>query len=254
MKKLSFILASFSLSLLLFGCGKAGNKQPSFKAVVLELSAEGNVLAEALEGEDVRKSSDLFSFSVKETHESGAEVGDTVEVFYDGTIAETYPAQLRDVSLVVLEKGEPPLLSVELLDKVIEYDYGQILIRMKLPEGWSHELMVLEPGTTTPFGIGFWSNAEPNTVLYVEYNPVPPGICGTGVTFTNMEFTNFSGTACTEMIGDDYCFFFIVDAPYVNYTISTTSSSSFWTQEETVIMAILDSIEFGIAQYTPIQN
>jgi hypothetical protein len=254
MKKLSFVLAALLLALLFSGCVNAGNKQLSFKAVVLELSAEGSVLAEALEGEDVRKSSDLFSFSVKEIHESGVEVGDIVEVFYDGTIAESYPAQLRDVSLVVLEKVESPLPPIELEDKVIEYDYGQILIRMKLPEDWSYSLMVLEPGTTTPFGIGFWSNAEPDTVFMVEYNPVPLGICGTGVTFTDMKFTNYNGTACTETIGEDYWFFFIVDEPYVNYTITGMPSTSFWAQEEAVIMAILDSIEFGVAQYVPIQS
>lgn len=101
------------LILLLFavfaGCTAPMNmntvvNEPNFSGIVEEVY-DGSILVRVNEGEDERKSSDLMSVSLNTmladsmTHFS---VGDEVRVYYDGYIAESYPAQIHSVYAITL--------------------------------------------------------------------------------------------------------------------------------------------------------
>ena len=67
---------------------------------VLEIS-NGTMIVEPLEGEDELSSSDKFVVSM--VHMSASpepEVGDIIEVTYNGDIVETYPARLGGVTYI----------------------------------------------------------------------------------------------------------------------------------------------------------
>ena len=67
--------------------------EESFEATVLEVGEDG-VTVEPLEGEWERKSSDRIVFSTQLLDNFGAEPGDIVEIIYNGTVRESYPAQI----------------------------------------------------------------------------------------------------------------------------------------------------------------
>lgn len=73
---------------------------PSFKGQVSEVY-DSSILVKVNDGEDERNSSDLISVSLnveyKDLSPSQIEVNDTVTVYYDGYILESYPAQLSKV-------------------------------------------------------------------------------------------------------------------------------------------------------------
>ena len=99
--KLKISLAALLLiCLAVFGtsCTRAViiEENKTFSAVVLE-KGTNSVQVEPLEGEDERKCSDKIDVFLNEGDSAVLEeiqVGDTVEITYDGTIAESYPAQI----------------------------------------------------------------------------------------------------------------------------------------------------------------
>lgn len=114
MKKALTIISVFALLAVLVsglaGCSKSPNTHhPSFEATVLEVY-EKTVLVEVAEDASERQSADKLTVpteiedadkSVPELH-----VGDRIRVFYDGTIAETYPGQVNHVyAIELLENG-----------------------------------------------------------------------------------------------------------------------------------------------------
>ena len=66
------------------------------RATVIEINGT-SVLLEPLEGEWERMSGDRISINVADLENIGAEVGSVVEVTYNGTIMETYPAKVNAV-------------------------------------------------------------------------------------------------------------------------------------------------------------
>lgn len=80
------------------------DKEPHFGGTVTEVY-DNTILVSVNEGEDVRKSSDLISVSLnvklKDSMTDFA-VGDRVIVYYNGVIAESYPAQVNMVYAIVL--------------------------------------------------------------------------------------------------------------------------------------------------------
>lgn len=67
-----------------------------FRAKVLEVH-EAMILVEPLEGEEERRSSDKIYVSLQELEKTPEiQVGDILEIRYDGRIQETYPAQIND--------------------------------------------------------------------------------------------------------------------------------------------------------------
>lgn len=71
----------------------------TFQAIVLECS-ETSILAEPVKGSIELDSADQFS--VPNTEGIQFQAGDVIEIAYDGSILETYPAQLGEVSSITL--------------------------------------------------------------------------------------------------------------------------------------------------------
>jgi PBP1b-binding outer membrane lipoprotein LpoB len=103
LKKYLFLCFFITITILfLTGCAKA-EQGSSFKATVLE-SNDTNLLVEPEEGEQELRSADKIYISVgDETKLESQEgkiiiddikIGDQIEIFYDGGIAESYPAQI----------------------------------------------------------------------------------------------------------------------------------------------------------------
>lgn len=67
--------------------------EESFEATILEVGETG-VTVKPLEGEWERKSSDKITFSTQLLDDIGVEPGDIVEIIYNGTVRESYPAQI----------------------------------------------------------------------------------------------------------------------------------------------------------------
>lgn len=96
------------LVLAFSGCTKPLDQiidtEPNFTGTVLEVG-EHSILVEADEGEDIRRSGDLISVSLDIEYEDGKStyhVGDKVTVYYDGSVAESYPLQVHHVYAVLL--------------------------------------------------------------------------------------------------------------------------------------------------------
>lgn len=101
-------------------------EEESFLATVLELSVV-SALVEPLEGEVVLRSSDRIRFSVKGLEGIGVEQGDIVEIFYDGAIRESYPAQIAVSSWRLSEKNKEQAYGGQWLDKTTAEGYDSNL-------------------------------------------------------------------------------------------------------------------------------
>lgn len=66
----------------------------SFTAKIIELDGS-SALVEPAEGEWERNSADRIYVSIRDFEDIGANEGDLVEIFYDGYIMESYPAQIH---------------------------------------------------------------------------------------------------------------------------------------------------------------
>lgn len=99
-----------------------------FQARIIEI-AEGTMLVEPVEGDQESKSSDRISVPIRNMEPSPEpQVGDLVEIRYDGTIMESYPAQLGEVYQIrVLKEADtsPQAFSPEeqaIVDAIMEYN------------------------------------------------------------------------------------------------------------------------------------
>ena len=107
MKKLLFCLVITLI--LITGCSKQMNmnnilNEPNFAGIVIKVN-EQSILVEVNEDEDEISSSDLMSVSLDvELDDSNIDfnIGDEVRIYYDGTIAESYPAQINKVYAIML--------------------------------------------------------------------------------------------------------------------------------------------------------
>ena len=102
MKKLIPLLLSLAFVLTLIGC--TSEDKATFQATILEIE-EGYYLVEPVEGSTELNSADRIMVPMVNINPSQEpEVGDTLEIVYDGTIAESYPAQINTVySISVVE-------------------------------------------------------------------------------------------------------------------------------------------------------
>ncbi len=77
--------------------------KPKFSGTVIEINDDTSILVKVNENEPIIKSSDkiLVSIDVKMSDVSVSgqdfDIGDEVSVYYDGNIAESYPAQINEV-------------------------------------------------------------------------------------------------------------------------------------------------------------
>lgn len=104
MKKLICILTTLAMLLSLAACGGKTENAVTFRAAVLEIN-DGYYLVEPVEGSAELKSADQITVPMKDMAPSPEpEVGDILEIEYDGYIAESYPAQINNVySIRVVE-------------------------------------------------------------------------------------------------------------------------------------------------------
>lgn len=104
MKKLICILTTLAMLLSLAACGGKTENAAIFWAAVLEIN-DGYYLVEPVEGSAELKSADQITVPMKNMAPSPEpEVGDILEIEYDGYIAESYPAQINNVySIRVVE-------------------------------------------------------------------------------------------------------------------------------------------------------
>ncbi len=110
MKKIKIMITCLFIPFIfLSGCIVPMNmnsvmKEPHFRGVITEVYAN-SVLISVNEDDEVRKSSDLVyvSLNVKlKDSKTDFMSGDEVVVYYDGNIAESYPAQIDKVYAIVL--------------------------------------------------------------------------------------------------------------------------------------------------------
>ena len=113
MKKQLLLILTLSLVLIVTACGTSGGdeepeaggtEKSTFQATILEIY-DGYYLVEPVEGSSERNSADQITVPMKNVNAaSEPEVGDVLEIEYDGSIAESYPAQLTIVySINVVE-------------------------------------------------------------------------------------------------------------------------------------------------------
>lgn len=82
--------------------------KPSFSGTVAEINNDTSILVKVNEKEPIIKSSDLIlvplDVIMSDVSKSGRdfEIGDEVKVYYDGTIAESYPAQINEVYAIFI--------------------------------------------------------------------------------------------------------------------------------------------------------
>lgn len=97
MKKLFCTLTALLILLSLTACGGKTESAVTFRAAVLEIH-DGYYLVEPVEGSAELKSADRITVPIKNADPSPEpEVGDILEIEYDGCIAESYPAQISNV-------------------------------------------------------------------------------------------------------------------------------------------------------------
>lgn len=126
MKKWGVVLFSGALLFSLAACSleeddigsPAAANQASFNAVVTEMGDQ-HFLVRPVEGEGILSSADLISVSKTIKDEKvlpEIQEGDEVKIVYDGTVAETYPAQLSkvyDIQLVSKADAAGRILNVQ---------------------------------------------------------------------------------------------------------------------------------------------
>ena len=102
MKKLIPLLLSLAFVLTLIGC--TSEDKATFQATILEIQ-DGYYLVEPVEGSTELNSADQITVPMVNINPSQEpEVGDILEIVYDGVIAESYPAQINTVySISVVE-------------------------------------------------------------------------------------------------------------------------------------------------------
>lgn len=106
MKKQLLLILTMSLILLAAACGTSsggkeskagGDETATFQAAILEIQ-DGYYLVEPAEGSAELNSGDQIAIPMINMEPSPEpEVGDVLEIEYDGSIAESYPAQITKV-------------------------------------------------------------------------------------------------------------------------------------------------------------
>lgn len=112
MRKQVLVILVLSLILTVTACGTSsggeseivGNEKATFQATILEIH-DGYYLVEPVAGSTELNSADQITVPMTNMNPSPEpEVGDVLEIEYDGSIAESYPVQITNVySISVVE-------------------------------------------------------------------------------------------------------------------------------------------------------
>ncbi len=105
-KSIIFVLAIVCM-LGLTGCGEEPIENAVFRATILDI-CDGYFLVEPIEGSTESNSADQITVPMKHMSPSPEpDIGDIIEIVYNGEIAESYPAQITEVySIKVIEDIE----------------------------------------------------------------------------------------------------------------------------------------------------
>lgn len=105
MKKQLLLILTLGFILALASCGTSsggelnvgGNGTATFQATILEIH-DGYYLVEPVEGSTELNSADRITVPIENMNPSPEpEAGDILEIEYDGSITESYPAQITNV-------------------------------------------------------------------------------------------------------------------------------------------------------------
>ena len=105
MKRQLLLILTMSLILLAAACGTSssgeskvgGDETVTFQATIIEIQ-DGCYLVEPVEGSAELNSADRITIPMTNMEPSPEpEVGDVLEIEYDGSITESYPAQITKV-------------------------------------------------------------------------------------------------------------------------------------------------------------
>ena len=105
MRKQMLVILVLSLILTVTACGTSsggesevvGNEKATFQATILEIH-DGYYLVEPVAGSTELNSADQITVPMTNMNPSPEpEVGDVLEIEYDGSIEESYPAQITNV-------------------------------------------------------------------------------------------------------------------------------------------------------------
>ena len=105
MRKRLILILTLSLILTVTACGTSsggesevvGNEKATFQATILEIH-DGYYLVEPVAGSTELNSADQITVPMTNMNPSPEpEVGDVLEIEYDGSIEESYPAQITNV-------------------------------------------------------------------------------------------------------------------------------------------------------------
>lgn len=233
------------------------HSQRVFLASVIEIEKQ-SILVKPHEGEwelysadQIRIGKNAFA-SAEEMSE--LEIGDVVQIEYDGTILETYPAQLSNVSAVYKVNGQDKedFQQIEMFQQTdmvtAEYHYQYANMLLQLPNDWEYEILSADQKEENlrTFGIRFWPAEESDFKLELLYWMDKIGICATGVTIEKVAFENeMTAARYTETInGVRYVTWIYEDLPGT-YAVSGNASEAVWEKYDRTIKEILESAELG---------
>lgn len=147
----------------------------TFQAIVLEC-LETSILAEPVEGSTELNSADQFS--VPNTEGIQFQAGDVIEIAYDGSILETYPAQLGEVSgITLIEQAKTDAMwdkiPMVMVNDKLYYDTGKESSVEGRCGNMDGQITSTVDGTETPTennqsnfgtGFGYQYGSEENTI------------------------------------------------------------------------------------------
>ena len=109
MRKITALILLSALLLINTSCSFTFTVTPSAPEYIINakiLEINGNIiLIEPLPGEDALRSSDRIMFVSGDIANNNAAVGDIITVTYDGTIKESYPAQIDAIKWEISQKS-----------------------------------------------------------------------------------------------------------------------------------------------------
>ena len=101
-RKIVYVLITLAVLFSFTACNSKIDGMATFQAIILEIH-DNYYLVEPIEGSAELNSADQITVPMTSTIPS-PEVGDILEIVYDGVIAESYPAKITNVySISVVE-------------------------------------------------------------------------------------------------------------------------------------------------------
>ena len=165
---------------------------------------------------------------------------------------ETGKAAPETGKIQTAESGEKTQPEKQMPGQTAAYSCGYANMTVTLPEGWDYEIVEAGPellsGTEDGrFGITFRPEEKPEMVVSLQYSTQKIGLCGTGVTFEDVQLKNGrKATKCTSGESGRRFWFCLLytDAPG-NYMAEGSFSRADWAAYGETAMEILTSAKLG---------